>query len=302
VRTLALVVGALVLASLGAGVVGLRRGDAPAPPRPAAAASGSGLRFSAVPGWVPAAARGPELPFRPSVVLAEHASGARLLAALLPADAPSLLPTGLIERMTARPYRPVRVRLGALEAIWYRGLAVRGSSALLDVYVAPTTQGVATIACQADASLTLLLEECRQMASTVALLRGRPLPLRPESAFEQRLPEQIAILDGVRQVARAGLGPASDNGEQAQAAQRLADAYRAAAAVLSPLVPEGRARPRALVEALGATATAYDGVAEGLRAGRRALYARSAREVRAADSRVHRALAPMLAGARGEAR
>ena len=95
-------------------------------------------------------------------------------------SSPTLLPEELLRQLTRPPDDPVKVRLGGrFAAYYYLDLALPGVRGRLDVYAAPTTEGVATIACLGLASP---LVECADIANSLQLAQGRPVRADPGAA------------------------------------------------------------------------------------------------------------------------
>jgi hypothetical protein len=234
--------------------------------RPAQVTSGA-LELSPLRGWAESASvpRLAGIEFQRPLVLEERASGMRLVAGVLAATSPTLLPPEFVRQLGAAIGQPDTIALGpGLKAYYYAGLTPAGSPGLVDVYVVPTTAGVATIACIAGPGLIAPFYDCSRNAATLKLRSGRPLRLGPDAAFRQRLPAAMSALEAARQRARAPLAtrvPA----QQAAAASDLAASYQAQAASLAPLAPVGRPWSRALVRELADAGRAYRSVAAALR-------------------------------------
>ena len=234
--------------------------------RPAQLTSGA-LELSPLRGWAesPSFPRLAGIEFRTPLVLEERASGMRLVAGVLPATSPTLLPPEFVRQLRAPAGPPDTITLGTrLKAYYYAGLTPAGSQGLVDVYVVPTTAGVATIACIAGPGLVAPFYDCSRNAATLNLRSGRPLRLGPDAAFRQRLPAAMSALEAARQRARAPLTtrvPA----QQAAAASSVAATYQAQAASLAPLAPPARPWSRALVRELADAGRAYRSVAAALR-------------------------------------
>jgi hypothetical protein len=247
-------------------VVAVRRDDA-VDQRPVSTRfAGTGLEVTAPAGW--ARSRQPRaLPgISPAgaIVLVEELSKTQLIATLLPATSPTLLPEPLTRRLRNRLDAPRRVVLGGLiDAYYYGDLALLGMPGRTDVYAAPTSEGVATVACS---GVPAPVEECAAAAERLTLTGGaRPLALGADAAFRSRLQAEIGAIDATRARTREDLSKATTAAGQAEAARRLSAAYAAGADALSPLA-EG-AKPRAIVAGLRANAVSYEEVATGFAAG-----------------------------------
>lgn len=272
-----------VLAAAG-GLLLKGSGTGRAPPPPISAAVTRGALTVKVPsGWTATggAARLPGVTFPRPIVLVNRHVKVRVIAGLLHADSQTLLPAGFVRGMQTELPTPDRVRIGgALPAYHYAGLSHPGVGSLLDVYVAPTTEGLATAACLADAPASLL-DDCWRAVSRLSLTRGRSLPLDPAAAFRDALRVTVGALNPAEGRARRGLSLAMTPHEQASAVAPLPAAYRRAAASLAPLGPGSVAWPSAILGTLRRTGAAYGAFERALSAGDADAFARAARTVRA---------------------
>ena len=249
-------------------VIALRDGDKRqerASNRPAQVGNGE-LEFMPRLGWTSSTnaprLRGMEI--QEPVVLEEPVSGMRLVAGLLPATSPTLLPPEFVRRLRMPAARPQTIRLGdALEAYYFAGLSSPDARGLVDVYAAPTTAGIVTIACVGGPGIVAPYYDCWRNASTLKLLHGHALPLGPDAAFRQRLPGTITALDSARQRARSQLSTRVPE-QQAAAASDLAAAYGVAAASLAPLAPASLPWSKGLVQELAGAGREYRGLVAAL--------------------------------------
>ena len=277
--------GLVIFAALGGLLATLDRGvEDPGVSHRVARAGNRALELSPLQGWTETT-NVPSLDgmeFQNPVVLEERVSGSRLVAGLLPARSPSLLPREFVRRLHMPLTRPETTMLGSdLKAYRFAGLSPGTGPGLVDVYVVPTTAGVATIACVAGPGLAEPHYDCWRNAATLKLRGGRPLRLGPDAAFRQRLPGAISALDRARDRARTQLATQVPL-RQAAAASKLAAAYRDEATSLAPLAPASRPWSRALVRGLADAGRAYRRVVAALRSadtaafrtGRGAIHAR----------------------------
>jgi hypothetical protein len=223
----------LLAAVLGAAMAWLVRADARDAPanagvRPAVRALAVGdLRLVLPEGWTPVA-HGPNIPgFGGARAVYARSYGASAAMALVPATDPSLLPA----EFAGGAGSPRVVDAGPLHAYGY--VSDNGTGGQLHVYAAPTTRGIATLAC---ASSDFTVDECDVMLRGLRVTTGRFLPLNRESAFLVRLPAVIATLDHRRGRLRGRLAQAAISETGARAADELAAAYAAAQRALRPLV------------------------------------------------------------------
>jgi hypothetical protein len=248
------------------------------------------LRLTIPSGWVPAA-DAPRLPgmdfARPPIALVHRVSSARVVAGILPATSRSLLPAEFLAGVRGRLPAGERVMIGGrLDARHYAGVTHSALAGLLDVYVAPSTEGVVTVACLADA-VSALLHDCWTAVSRVSLSRGRAVALGPHSAFRQVLLTSIRALDAAEAVARRRLSTASTPQEQAQAVAQLPRAYGGAAAALAPLASPSPAA-RGVIDALQQAQRASAGFERSLRRADRTAFDGARRRLRHHRARFER--------------
>jgi hypothetical protein len=200
-----------------------------------------------------------------AVVLVDASRKTRLVAALLPPTSPTLLPQAFVERLHDVPPKPERVSLGGrLIAYYYGGLSLVDVPGAHDVYVTPTSVGVATVVCSGDTRLGAPLEECWRAANSFALTQGRPVRLDQASAFRMRLDPEIRSVDATRERARVQLTRATTKEAQVAAAREVSTAYGRAADVLASLAQGPM--PTAIMAQLRTNATTYRRIATDLEA------------------------------------
>ncbi len=193
---------------------------------------------------------------------------------LRPAVSPTLLPAGV------RPVgAPSVQQLGAHAAWRYRTETSTGTPAIF--FVAPTTNGIATVACVGAVAGTPE-RACRALASAVAVSGAQRLELGQGAAFLSALPAVIRELNTARDQGHRALTAATSHTAQASAASDLARSYRSAAAALAPLTGGG-GEPRAAVDALKTTANAYTELAGAARSRRPKAYAQAGGAVAGAE-------------------
>jgi hypothetical protein len=285
----------------GAAVAGFLAGGSGAPAqepetRSSVAAGGIGLEYTS--GWRRVDADAQAIPgttLRDPIALApaRGPAGARLVAGHVAAASASLLPAGLRVRLPRLPARDDAVRLGETAAYRYAGLRPRDSDRRVDLYVAPTTAGVAALACIAPPRLSgSFASACADVARTLELSGERAYPLGPDRGFAERLDRAVRVL-GARLVrARKELRAARRPAGQGRVAGELRGAYRRAAGAVgrgdvSPAVAAGR---EAIEAALRRAATRYERLARAARAGEQRSYDRARGAIRRAEAGVRRAL------------
>jgi hypothetical protein len=184
---------------------------------------------------------------------------------------------------------PAGTRLGRLEAWRYTGLRPKPNIAATG-YLAPTTGDPLLVICRAPLrDAVARLPECERMASTITLREGSGVPLFAIEAREKRVQRVLASLVRDRLPARRRLGRARLAAQQADAARRLENIYRRAAAELAAM-PSGPGRPahQELGRSLRATADAYRKLARAAAAVDRSRYRRAAEVVRESEAAVLR--------------
>ena len=286
--SLVLLVLPLAAALLGA-VLGLAFGK-PAVDKPHAAApseasagavvSAGALRVTLPEGWT-AARKGPKIPGFDGA----HATFARsydsdVAIALLPARSASLLPPALDVATNPAAARPRVQRSGAVSAYDY--VRPAKGQRVLDIVVAPTTLGVATIACS---STVVAPDECAQALHGLRLAGGSFLPLSKESAFLAGLPDAVKTLGAQRLRLRTRLTRAGLVAGAARTAYRLAGTYGAADRALRPLAaPHSEAR--STVTLLRRLRSRYFTLAAAIRAQDRAAFKAAARSIQTNEQRL----------------
>lgn len=282
-------VGLPVLAALLGAVLALAFGkpttDKPHAAAPVAASSGAvvsagALRVALPEGWTPTRT-GPKIPGFDGA----HAAFARtydsdVAIALLPARSPSLLPPALDVATNPASARPRIQRAGALSAYDY--VRPAKDHRVLDIVVAPTTLGVATIACS---SAVVAPDECSQALHGLRLTGGSFLPLSTESAFLAGLPDAVKTLGAQRLRLRTRLTRAGLVGGAARTAYRLAGTYGTADRALRPLAaPHTDARSTVIL--LRRLRSRYFTLAAAIRARDRGAFKAAARSIETNEQRL----------------
>jgi hypothetical protein len=278
------VVASVVVLTTGGGAD--RDSSRAAPPRGPEVVRTGGLAVTVPTGWrrEPREPRIPGVRFTDPIVLVEEASGARLVAGLLPATSRTLLPSAFAHAMATDLPRPETVEIGEdLQARHYAGLTSADGADVLDAYAAPTTEGVATVVCLAGAASSLL-NDCWSAVSRIKLERGSSLSPDAAAAFRVGLRASVEALDRSDSAARRALSRSTTTEAQAQAVAPLPGAYRGAAATLAPLVPARQGVAPDIVAALRRAGTGYKRLEQSIRRADREAYeaARSAAVARRA--------------------
>ena len=172
----------------------------------------------------------------------------------------TLLPDSFLKELSSKPKPTDGVRLGDLEAFRYKGLKPKGFSQQLTVYAAPTTEGVATIACAAPAAeASAFLAECEKVSTTIKMKAGKAYPLGTDDDYASDLSDTINSLNSARDSGVKKMKSAKSGSSQASAANSVAAAYASAASTLkdADVSPQFAGDNSDLVKALSSAESAY---------------------------------------------
>jgi hypothetical protein len=201
------------------------------PPRVGLASGVARLPLPA--GWVPLNRRSS----LPGLHDATAVRGAHSMVALdirSPED-PSLLPADVRAASAGKLPAPRLQRLDSRRTWRYEIPEARTQAGVVAMAL-PTTGGVVTIACQADAGTTIgARDDCSGAMSALRLDGASELAPAPETAARIVLPDIVAALNRQRRSGRRALGATRSPRRRGEAARRLAVAYRSAAERLRPL-------------------------------------------------------------------
>jgi hypothetical protein len=234
-----------------------------ASPRPVTARA-SGVQLQGPPGWREQAGRAgiSGLEIATPVSLTPGARGESdqlaVVAGISEATGAKLLPAAYRGQLGEGTEKE-SVDLGSLEAYRYDGLeTVSGEP--LTVFVAPTSNGAATLACRlperrAKAATRL----CSRIASTFRLTSGVAYQLGPSSTFAKAIARQFGRLQRHQNKALGAMDSAERAERQGNVADRLATDYRNAASGLASLriTPESEGGRRSIVGVLRGIGRAY---------------------------------------------
>ena len=219
-----------------------RRTPRPRRPRRGAVVAAGDLRVTLPEGWTPTRT-GPKIPgFEGAHATFARSCDSDVAIALLPARSPSLLPPELDVATNPASARP-RIAAGRDAARLRLRPAREGRKdrRVLDIVVAPTTLGVATIACS---SAVVAPDECAQALRGLRLAGGSFLPLERRLRLPRRPSRGAMTTLGAQRLrlrtrlTRAGLAAGA-----ARTAYRLAGTYGTADRALRPLAaPHSEAR------------------------------------------------------------
>lgn len=233
------------------------------PSQPTRTASGSSVILEYPAGWR-VTSRAPAMPglsVSNALLLAPagNATQAGLLSGQLPAGEPSPLPPAFLALLHTLPRAEV-VSLENVQAYRYSGIS--GYQRTLDLYVIPTVGGTSTaLICYAADSDTSYLQQCAQIAQTVALASQTPDTLTPDPGYAGQLRGLIAALESERTRLRAQMPKQPlEIGVLATTLAARFDSTATAVAALEPPLPASAAQA-ALASALLRARAAYTAVA-----------------------------------------
>jgi serine/threonine protein kinase len=259
-----LLVALVLLATLGGGFLGhlLGAGDAqPSFTRPVESPS---LSLTSPHNWRPAH------PGRIAGLHLEDPVGLRgpdgtiLTAGMTAASGRLLLPRAFLRTLPAQPRQTQAVKLRAGDAYRYPRLATSPIGPA-DLYVLPTSAGVATVACRGASAGGRRL--CSQIAATLEVRRGGTYPLGASVAYGKALNRVLATLQRRRGRGYDKLADARTANAQEAAARSLFEAFDETSWRLAevPVTPQSAEGNEAVIEALRRAAAAYDMLAEAAR-------------------------------------
>jgi hypothetical protein len=163
-----------------------------------------------------------------------------------------------------KPNGAVQIGGGDVQAYRYDALKLNGFDRAVTVYTAPTSAGVATVACLAPAAdADSFASTCDQIANTLELSSGEPLPVGPSEAYAAAVSKALGALNKADKAGQAKLKSAKTPAAQAAAAKSLAKAYHGAGRTLArqDVSPADRGVNGLLVKALRQTGGGYDDAA-----------------------------------------
>ena len=289
---------ALVVVALGY-LIGSSGGDSEessSTPAGSSVASGGSLEVSYPNTWK-RASQPPAIPgleLRNPIALNERGrpSSDALVTGMTDATGPALLPASFLSLLDEAPPRDDAVKSGETEAYRYEDLQPEGFDGSLTLYVVPTTDGVATVACTAASKPAEFLPACEEVATGVRLVNGEVFALGADEDYLAQLDKTIAQLNSGRKQGVSALNKAKTPSKQATAAQSLAKTYARArqqlsGLTISPAVVDANAAVRA---ALLKSQKAYSSLASAAKNSKQAAYDKARADVRAGDTALQRAL------------
>jgi hypothetical protein len=172
--------------------------------------------------------------------------------------APGRLPATLQEVLSTPPKAQL-VSLGGQRFSRYLNLSPRGQNITESVYLLPTTAGTIGAVCAAQKPSAAFVGSCERLLATLRPTAGTVVSAGVDPTYAQRLNAIVATLNAARTTVGSKLRTGSLRA-RARAAAQLAAAHARASTAAGRLSPTGDAMAaanRALVTALGQTASAY---------------------------------------------
>ena len=169
----------------------------------------------------------------------------------------TLLPTAFLEALgdpgSVPKREAVRLSENDLQAYRYESLKPKGLDQPVTVFTAPTSEGVATLACIAPGP------DCEAVANTLKLNKGTAFPVGPNKDYAGALSKQLGALDKKASAGRSALKSAKTGKAQGKAAHQVGAAYLATSKSLSglELSPADQAANKQLADAMKETGTAF---------------------------------------------
>ena len=200
------------------------------------------------------------------------------------ADNSTLLAAPFLQALGEVPQKgAVEIGDDGLQAYRYDNLEPQGFDRRVTVFAAPTSGGVATVACLAPpAEAESFSATCDQIANTLQISSGEPVPVGPSPTYAGDVSKVIEGLNAADKSGQAKLKAAKTPQAQGAAARSLAGAYDKAAKGLQglELSPADRGVNGLLVEGLQNTSAAYRKAAAAAAKGDKAAYRKASADVR----------------------
>jgi hypothetical protein len=203
----------------------------------------------------------------------------------------TLLPAGFLEALgldpgEVPPREAVELSRSKLQAYRYKNLRPRGLDDPVTIFTAPTSAGVATLACVDPGA------DCEAIANTLKLNAGTAFPVGPSKEYAADLGQALGGLDKQVKSGRAALRSAKTPKAQSSAAARLASAYTGASKSIASLTasPADAAANTQLAASLKETGAAYGKLAAAARSGSKSSFANARTAVQQGEQGVAGAL------------
>jgi len=233
---------------------------------------------------------------RPAAAAPRDGSDSEIVAGLVDTGDPAMLPDLFLARLISPLPPPERVRLGGLQAYRYAAVRPKGFQHRLDLYVTPTTKGVATVACIVPRGAPARFRaDCGDAAAGLRLLGAVGFALPPRPAYVAGLD---AVFDGLikkRDDLRDRLRYADSRDIQITAAADLSGMYKTASRTLArmKLSPPEMDLQVVLLDAMQAARDGYRQMVETALLGDRTMFRSAGRSARIGEAAVNRALAQL---------
>lgn len=205
------------------------------------AGSETGLLVHAAPGWR-TARTAPDIPGIDTADAAVFApwegATSRVVVAFLPLADESLLPPELLDALKGPLPEAESAHFASRSSLVYRELPFGSRDTVVDVFAAPTLEGVITAACVRKTNVVEAATGCRSGVADV-VAPGSPIPAGEDAAFLQRLRTVTDRLSEQRTALRADLGTGTAPGRRlVRPARALAEAYGDALEELAPFAAD----------------------------------------------------------------
>ncbi len=171
-----------------------------------------------------------------------------------------------------------------VQALHYENVKIGDETG--SIFAVPTSKGVATLACVAEA------ETCTTIASSMQITEGKPFPVGPSAAYSDDVESTLGKLEKQEKSAASALKKAGKRTSQVAATSKLASAYSGAASSLGKLdvSPADTLLNAQLVAALKTAGGAYKKAAAEGKSKDRAGYKREGAKAVAAEKDMAAAL------------
>ena len=259
---------------------------APAKAAPAVPVSASGISLKVPAGW----SDGGELPEVPGFAAGAVAMGGDKGGVVFgKADETAANSTLLADDVRAAAGTLPEKAIGDIgdgnQAAHYTGLPI-GRRQDRTFFAVPTTEGVATLACSADAAT------CETIASSMKITEGTAFPVGPSAEYAGSVEGILGKLEKAEKSAAGDLKQAGKRATQVAATRKLAAAYTGAAGSLGKLdvSPADALLNAQMVDSLRAAGAAYKKAAAEGNSKDRAGYKREGGKARAAGGDLGKAL------------
>ena len=290
-------VGAVLAAVIGFVIAGSGGGEE-TPPQRSAPVAASGVQVVAPGGWARDTAP-PEIPgleIEGAAAASNEGKTETVVVGMVPelADNFALLPPAFLQSLgTPAGEAPEReaVRLGDVQAFRYQRVEPEGFGKPVTVYVAPTSEGVATLACVSPTA------DCETIATSLKISSGEPFPVGPNKEYGSAVSEALSSVSAARKKGTSQMRSAKTPRAQAGGATTIAKAYSGAARSLRGLEvsPADRTVNDLLATALADTGKAWSAAAKAARSNDKGDYSRAGRAITNGQRDVARALSALEA-------